>query len=129
MTRFRSTLIAAVALAALAGCASVGSKVLEAGTTGAVRFKADDVDKAIEIARAARDTVAEACYTAIRKHVDQEFKIEPVGPVSAYAAARARIREARAGLAPEVHEKCAPLIVDAGTFGSRLGLTFGRGLP
>lgn len=124
MNRFRFSLIAAVALVALAGCASVGSAVLKAGTTGDVRFKADDVDKAIEIAVQAKDTAAEACFRAIRKHVDQEFKIEPVGPVSAYAAARVRIREARAGLAPEVHQACAPLVVDAGTFSARLGATF-----
>ena len=123
------TIFAVIAAALLVGCATVGERVLEAGTTGNVRFKADDVDKAIEIAKAAKDTVAEACYTAIRKHVDIEFKLEPVGPVSTYAAARVRIRESRAGLAPDVHTACSPLIVDAGTFASRLGLTFGRAAP
>lgn len=109
----------------LSGCASVGEGILKAGTTGDVRFKAADVDVAIKIAQQAQDALAEACFKAIRKHVDQEFKIETVGPVSAYAAARVRIKESRAGLSPEVHTACAPLVIDAGTFTSRLGLTFG----
>lgn len=113
-----------LALFLVAGCATSGEAVLKAGTTGDVRFKAADVDAAIAIAVQAKDTVAEGCFRAIRKHVDQEFKIETVGPVSAYAASRVRIREARAGLAPDVHAACAPLVVDAGTFASRLGLVF-----
>ena len=108
-----------------AGCASVGEKVLKAGTTGSVRFAPADVDTAIKIAQQAKDTVAEACFQAIRKHVDQQFKIETVGPVSAYAAASVRIRESRAGLAPEVHIACSPLVVDAGMFASQFGLTIG----
>lgn len=112
----------------LSGCASIGERVLVAGTTGMVRFQAADVDAAIVIAQKAGDTIAEACYRAIRKHVDQEFKLEVVGPVSAYAAARVRIREYRAGLAPEVHVACSPLVVDARTFASRLGLTLGSAI-
>lgn len=108
----------------LAGCATGGEAVLKAGTTGAVRFQAADVDAAIAIAVQAKDAVGEACYRAIRKHVDQEFKIETVGPVSAYAASRVRIREARAGLAPDVHIACAPVVIDAGVFASRLGIVF-----
>ena len=122
-------ILAITVLLAATGCASVGERVLEAGTTGEIRFKPADVDRAIEIAKAAKDTVAEACYTAIRKHVDQEFKLEPVGPVSSYAAARVRIREARAGLAPDVHQACSPLIVDAGTFASSLARRFGSAVP
>lgn len=111
----------------LAGCASVGESVLKAGTTGAVRFDAKDVDAAIVIAQQSKDPVAEACYKAIRKQVGQEGPaLVEVGPVSAYAAARVRVREARVEIAQEVHVACAPLIVDAGTFASRLGLTFGR---
>jgi len=120
------TIVYLLAAFLVAGCATSGEAILKAGTTGAIRFKADDVDTAIKIAAQAKDAVAEACFRAIRKHVDQEFKVETVGPVSAYAAARVRIREARAGLTPEVHEKCSPLIVDAGTFSSRLGLIFAR---
>ena len=112
--------------AALAGCATSGARVLLAGTTGAIRFSPADVDRAIDIAAQAGDVVAEGCFRAIRKHVDQEFTIEAVGPVSSYAAARMRIRAARAGLAPDVHIACAPMIVDAGTFASRLGLIFVR---
>jgi hypothetical protein len=122
-------IIAAVSMALLAGCATVGDSVLKAGTTGAVRFAPADVDAAIKIAQQAKDVVAEACYTAIRKHVDQEFKLETVGPVSAYAAARVRIRESRAGLSPDVHVACSPLIIDAGAFASSLGLTFGTLVP
>ena len=111
-----------LAVLLLAGCATGGEAILKAGTTGDVRFQAADVDAAIKIAVQAKDTVAENCFRAIRKHVDQEFKIETVGPVSAYAASRVRILEARAGLAPEVHIACAPIVVEAGTFASRLGL-------
>lgn len=116
-------ILAVFAVALMSGCASVGEKVLKAGTTGEVRFSAPDVDAAIAIAVQAKDGVAEACYRAIRKHVDPEVKVEGVGPVSNYAAARVRIRESRAGLAADVHVACAPLVVDAGTFASRLGLT------
>ena len=119
------SIVIAILLALLsAGCASSGEAILKAGTAGSVRFQPADVDAAIKIAVQAKDTVAEGCFRAIRKHVDQEFKVETVGPVSAYAASRVRIREARAGLAPEVHVACSPLIVDAGTFASRLGLVF-----
>ena len=117
-----------IAMLALVGCATVGERVLQAGTTGAVRFSPTDVDKAIEIAVQAKDTDAEACFRAIRKHVDQEFKIETVGPVSAYAAARVRIHEARAGLAPDVRKECSVLILDAATFARQLGLTFSGAL-
>jgi hypothetical protein len=120
---------AAAAVAVLAGCASIGQTVLKAGTTGEVRFKAEDVDKAIEIAQKAGDAAGEACFRAIRKHVDVEFKVEPIGPVSSYAATRVKVREARAGLAPEVQQACAVLVVDAGTFTSRFGLTFGAVSP
>lgn len=100
----------------LAGCATSGERVLQAGTTGAVRFTAEDVDAAIAIAQQAQDPVAEACFRAIRKHTDQG--IDPVvrGAVSAYAAARVRTRQLRAGLAPDVHLACSPLIVDSGSF-------------
>ena len=123
-------IIVAVLLAvAVSGCSTVLSKALEAGTTGNVRFKADDVDKAIEIAKASKDPIAEGCYTAIRKHVDVEFKLEPVGPVSAYAAARVRVREARAGLAPDVQVACSPLILDAAEFSRAFAAKIGRVVP
>ena len=118
-------IVALFSVLTLFGCSSVGEKVLKAGTSGDVRFKAEDVDAAIKIAEQAKDAVAVACFTAIRKHVDQEFKIKTVGPVSAYAAARVRIREARAGLAPEVHEKCAPLVLDSADFARGFGLKLG----
>ena len=115
-------------VALLAGCATVGERALTAGTTGSVRFAVEDVDAAIAIAVQAQDTVAEACFRAIRKHVDQGVTPVVKGIVSEYAAARTRIRESRAGLAPDVHVACSPLIVDAGTFASRLGLIFGGAL-
>lgn len=111
--------------AALAGCASVGERVLDAGTSGSIRFSAEDVDAAIAIAQQAKDPVAEACFRAIRKHTDRE--IDPIvkGIVSAYAAARARLREARAGLAEDVHVACSPLIVDSATFMRSFGIAIG----
>lgn len=114
-----------VALLALTGCASVGEKALTAGTTGWVRFSAEDVDAAIVIAQQAQDPVAEACFRAIRNHTAAPVSPATKGIVSTYAAARAAVRESRAGLAADVHVACSPLIVDAGTFASRLGLTFG----
>lgn len=100
----------------LTGCATVGEKVLFAGTTGDVRFSAEDVDAAIVIAQQAKDQVAEACFRAIRKHVDEEPDMVVKGVVSAYAKARVRVRENKAGLAPDVHVACSPLIVDAAGF-------------
>lgn len=109
--------------AALGGCASTGEKVLLAGTTGSVRFQADDVDAAILIAQNAKDAVAEACYKAIRKHLDVAPSPVTKGIVSTYAAARAAVRAARAPLAEDVHTACAPLVLDAAEFSRRLGLT------
>ncbi len=117
------TIIYIVAVLVLSACASVGDQVLKAGTTGAVRFGAEDVDAAIVIAQQTKDTVAEACYRAIRKHTDAPANLATRGIVSTYAAARAKTREARAGLAEDVHVACAPLVVDSGTFASRLGAT------
>ena len=117
-------LIIAATLALLAGCASVGERVLIAGTTGESRFSAEDVDAAIVIAQNAKDAVAEACYRAIRRHVDVAPNAVTRGVVSSYAAARVAVRAARAPLAEDVHVACSPLVVDAGTFASRLGLTF-----
>ena len=105
-----------ISLLTITGCATVGPAILQAGTQGDLRFSPKDVDAAIQIAQQAGDKVAEACYTAIRKHVDQPMMAEAVGPVSRYAAARIRIREGRAGLAPDVHQACAPLILDAASF-------------
>ena len=113
----------------LSGCASVGDRILQAGTQGDVRFEPADVDAAIAIADAAGDKVAADCYRAIRKHVDQPVRIETVGPVSKYAAARLRIREARAGLAPDVHVACSPLILDAAEFARDLSSTIRRAIP
>lgn len=119
-------IVAMLLAVAASGCATVGEKVLEAGTTGDVRFAPADVDRAIEIAKASKDPIAEACYTAIRKHVDVEFKLESLGPVSAYAAARVRVREARAGLAPDVQVACSPLILDAAEFSRAFASKIGR---
>ncbi len=115
-------LVYLAALLLVAGCATGGEAILKAGTSGAIRFQAADVDAAIKIAQEAKDAIAEGCFKAIRKHVDQDSRTEPVGPVSAYAASMVRIKEARAGLAPEVKVACAQLVLDAGTFASRLGL-------
>ncbi len=122
-------IIALAAILAATGCATVGEGVLTAGTTGENRFTAQDVDAAIQIAVESKDTVAEACYRAIRKHVDPEVRTTPLGVVSRYAAARAIVREARAGLADDVHQACSPLIVDAGTFASSLARRFGSAVP
>ena len=122
-------ILAITVLLAATGCASVGDRILQAGTQGDVRFEPKDVDTAIAIADAAGDKVAGDCYRAIRKHVDQPVKIETVGPVSAYAAARIRIREARAGLAPDVHQACAPLVLDAAEFSRGLARKLGSVVP
>ena len=123
------TIIALLAFFLLAGCASVGDRILQAGTQGDVRFEPKDVDAAIAIADAAGDKVAGDCYRAIRKHVDMPVKIETVGPVSTYAAARIRIREGRAGLAPDVHTACAPLVLDAAEFARGFASTIRRAIP
>jgi hypothetical protein len=117
-----SPLLAALILAA-AGCASTGEAVLRAGTTGSVRFAPEDVDAAIVIAQNAKDAVAEACFRAIRRHVDAPPDPVTKGVVSAYAAARVAVRSSRAGLAEDVHVACSPLVVDAGTFATSLART------
>ena len=109
----------------LAGCATVGESVLKAGTTGANRFSREDVEAAIVIAQNSKDPIAEACFKAISKNLDVAPEMITKGAVSSYAAARAGIRASRAPLAEEVHVACAPLVVDAGNFASRLGVTLG----
>lgn len=114
------TFIVAAALALLAACSTVGETALKAGTTGAVRFTPEDVDAAIKIAQEAKDPVAEACFKAIRNHTgDAQPGTVVKGVVSAYAAARAKVRDAKAGLADDVHVACSPLIVDAGVFAAQ----------
>ena len=119
-------IIAVVLLLALTGCASVGEVVLKAGTTGDVRFDANDVRAAINIAVDTKDKAAESCYRAILKHTEARKAHEVIGPVSRYAEVRANVREARAPLAEDVHNACSPLVVDAGSFVSRLAFTLGR---
>ena len=119
------TTIALCIVIAVSGCASIGDGILTAGTTGDVRFSPADVDVAIQIAVESKDATAEACYRAIRKHVDPEVRTKPVGVVSKYASLRATVREARAGLAAEVHQACSPLIIDAGTFSSQFARKIG----
>ena len=116
------TIISLVAALVLSACASVGELALTAGTTGAVRFGSEDVDAAIVIAQQTKDTAAEACYRAIRKHTDAPASLVTRGIVSTYAAARAKTREARAGLAEEVHGSCAPLVLDSAEFARSFGL-------
>lgn len=117
-------LIIGAALALAAGCATVGETALKAGTTGAVRFDPEDVAAAIQTAQASGDAVAAECFKAIRNHTAVEAGAVVKGIVSAYAAARVAARAARAPLAEDVHIKCSPLVVDAGTFASKLGTTF-----
>ena len=113
------TLIALCAV--LVGCTTtVGERVLQAGTTGSVRFNGEDVDAAIAIAERAKDTVAVTCFRAIRGHLDAGTEPVIKGPVSAYAAGRATRRELEAGLAHDVHVACAPLLVEGASFGARL---------
>ena len=119
-------IIALLVALTLSGCATVGTDVLKAGTTGSLRFNAEDVDAAIVIAKASNDPVAERCYTELRKYVDPAPQLVTKGPVSVYAAGRAAARAARAPLAEDVQSACAPLILDAGTFASRLALTLGK---
>lgn len=122
-------LLAVIVLAFIAGCASTGSDVLKAGTTGAKRFDPADVDAAIVIAQNAKDVVAEACYKAIRAHVDIDASPVTKGIVSAYAAARVAVRSAQAPLANDVHVACSPLVVDLGTFSSSLLKTLSSAVP
>lgn len=117
-------ILAITAVALFAACAEIGTIALKAGTSGASRFTEDDVEAAIAIAQNAKDTVAEACYRAIRKHTGAEPSMVTKGIVSSYAAARVKLHQARAPLAEDVHVACAPLVVDAATFADRLGLTF-----
>ena len=117
-------LFVVLALLGLSACASISEGVLKAGTSGDVRFDPDDVDAAIAIAQDAKDKVAEACFRAIRAHTGAPVTRVTKGVVSTYAAARVRVREARAQLAEDVHTACAPLVIDAGTFIDQLPATF-----
>ena len=91
-------------------------------------YTAGDLNAAIALAQ--DDPDAAACYTAILKSQDGkrtvDVKIE--GPVSAFQKARNLRRGLDAGIPPDVHRKCAVLIVDARRTLVRLGLRL-TGLP
>lgn len=107
----------AVALAALlSGCAGLLPKAVLRHAT------AEDLQAAVQIANEAGDRVGADCYDAMLNHLPKPLVTNSVGPVSAYAAARVRVRALKDGIPEEVHVKCAPLIVDAEKTLTGLGL-------
>lgn len=74
-----------------------------------------DVIRAIEIAHAAGDPAGLACSQAILNHLSDRVALpDPAGPFSALIRVREARRALDKGLIPEdVHNACAPVIVDA----------------
>lgn len=119
MTRFKP--IAALVFGAflLGGCAF---------SQGLRDYTAGDLKAAISLAE--DDPDATACYKAILKSQDGRTTVDVTieGPVSAFQKARNLRRGLDAGIPPDVHRKCAVLIVDARRTLVRLGLRL-TGLP
>ena len=91
-------------------------------------YTAGDLNAAIALAQ--DDPDATACYEAILKvqagKTTLDVKVE--GPVSAFQKVRNLRRGLGAGIPPEVHRKCAVLVIDAQRTLMRLGLRL-TGLP
>lgn len=98
----------------LGGCAA----------TGELReLAADDVTRALEIARAANDPAGAACAMALLEHVAQQPTIPtPLGAFSTVMFAREARRRLGAGVSESVHNACAPMILDAEETIAKLGL-------
>ena len=91
-------------------------------------YTAGDLKAAIALAQ--DDPDATACYQAILKVQDGKRKVDVKveGPVSAFQKVRNLRRGLGAGIPPDVHRKCAVLVVDARRTLVRLGLRL-TGLP
>lgn len=101
-----------LAIALCAGC--VTAPAADVDGPPLPQLIAADLDAAIGIATANNDAIAARCFEALKKHLPSSSTAAPApaGVVSAYAAARVRVRAFRAGIPEDVHVACAPLIVD-----------------
>lgn len=111
-----------ILLVLLSGCATIGEQVLKAGTTGAIRFTAEDINAAIVIAQNAKDVLGETCAKSLLPYTTPGVEPETKGIVSVYMAAREARKALKAGLAEDVKVACAPLIIDSASFARHLGI-------
>lgn len=96
----------------LTGCSSVGPLVRA------------DVQRGLEIATAAQDAAGVACATAILQSLPEPTQApQPIGVFSLFMATRELRRAKAGGVSEAVHNACSPLIMDAQTTLSKLGLS------
>ena len=108
-------LISILSLPVLVGCATLPAQFRDLAGT--------DVQRGLDIAKAANDPAGIACAEAILKHLPAEVAAPaPTGPFSAFMAARELRRTATTGIPEAIHMACAVLIVDAELTLGRLGL-------
>jgi hypothetical protein len=112
-----------VAALALSGCAT-GSGPLGGTGERLAKFARADVERAREIAAAAKDSAGGACADAILKHLPDggAAALAPSGAFSVFMQAREARRKVGAGVDEEVHNTCAPLVLDAQQTLLKLGL-------
>lgn len=111
-----------VALLALTGCA--GTVPGLDGGSGLGKFARGDVERAKEIAVAAKDVAGAECADAILAKLPAEGVAAqtPLGAFSAFMLAREARRGFNAGVDEQVHNKCAVLVNDAAVTLGKLGL-------
>ena len=110
-----------LALVLLSGCAS--SSLTDA--RGNLRqFTRDDLQRGVEIARAANDPAGEACGMALLARLPEELpaRLSPVGAYSSLMTVRKLRRSKEQGVDEVVHIACAPVVLDSLETIARLGL-------
>ena len=116
------------------GCASVPADQVSGESSPLARlrmFTKADLTQASAIATANGDTVAAKCFDAINTHLDTiqdapQLRIK--GAFSLYETGRIGIAKFKGGIPSDIHNACAPLVLDAQHTLIRLGL-IGTGLP
>lgn len=105
---------------AMFGCASV------AGVAGkhVELLTAADIDTAIQLAKDGEDADGLACWEAIKALAPTggPVLVKVDGAASAIQSARNVRRGVQAGIDPEIHRKCAVIVVDAEQTAGKLGL-------
>lgn len=135
MRRFGKTVLTLLTLALVAGCATATPQLPTAQAPAQMpdlgTVVRADVQRALEIAQAAQDPAGVACASALLAHlIDRPAPQPPAGVFSAFMVAREARRRVDRGVGEEIHNACAPLVLDTAiTLGKvGLGLVPGGGL-
>lgn len=107
------------ALVVSSGCATSG--MLKGDLSKLVRA---DVEAAHGIAKESNDAAGVACMEVLLKHIPTSAAVSttPAGAVSAFMLVREARRKRSAGIPDDLHNACAPLVLDAEETILKLGL-------